>query len=248
MPASLVWVGVVLGGIAGLLVSYLSDVLPVTRSFSQPYCYKCTYLKAWGDYLLWKRCRTCYALRYWGDYAILVFYLISGALLWIHPSRQLGFWAGLALLIFLGVVFVIDVKHRLVLHPVSLFGAAIGLAFGIWKHGWLATLGGGAAGFVIMLGLYYLGDWYARWMARRRGQEFNDVALGFGDVNLSGIMGLLLGWPGIFVGLLATILIGGLFSLAYLLGSLLLRKYQHFMAIPYAPFLVLAIVLFLYII
>jgi leader peptidase (prepilin peptidase)/N-methyltransferase len=173
---------------------------------------------------------------------------VAGLLLWLHPSRQLGFWVGLVLLIFLGIVFVIDVKHRLVLHPTSIAGAILGLVVGIWKHGLLATVGGGVAGFLIMLGLYYLGDWYARWLARRRGQEFTDVALGFGDVNLSGIMGLLLGWPGVIVGLISAILLGGIFSLFYMLGAVLLRKYQHFMAIPYAPFLVLAVILFLYII
>ena len=178
----------------------------------------------------------------------MVVYLLAGALTWLYPSKQLGFWAGLGLLGFLGVVFVIDVKHRLVLDPVSVVGAVIGLALGIWKHGLLRTVEGGIAGFTIMLGLYYLGDWYARWLARRRGQDFNDVALGFGDVNLSGIMGLLLGWPGVFAGLLSAIIIGGLFSLFYILGAVMLRKYQHFMAIPYAPFLVLAIILFLYII
>ena len=30
---------------------------------------------------------------------------------------------------------------------------------------------------------------------RRRGQPVNDVAFGFGDVNLSGVLGLMLGWP-----------------------------------------------------
>jgi hypothetical protein len=35
MPASFVWVGVLLGGVAGLLVNYLSDVLPATRRISQ---------------------------------------------------------------------------------------------------------------------------------------------------------------------------------------------------------------------
>ena len=36
-----------------------------------------------------------------------------------------------------------------------------------------------------------------------------DVALGFGDVHLSGILGLLLGWPGITGGLFVAIILGG---------------------------------------
>ncbi len=174
-------------------------------------------------------------------------YLLAGAGLWLFPSRHLGFWVGLLLLVFLGVVFVMDVEHRVVLDEVSLAGAALGLCIGTWLHGIVATIAGGAAGFAIMFGFYKLGEVYARWLAKRRGEAFDDVALGFGDVNISGIIGLLLGWPGVFAGLVAGIFLGGAFSLLYMAGAYLLRRYKNFMAIPYAPFLVLGVVLFLFV-
>ena len=73
------------------------------------------------------------------------------------------------------------------------------------------------------------------------------MALGFGDVNLSGILGLLLGWPAITVGLLFAVLAGGLISLFIILGMLVTKKYKAFTAIPYAPFLILSALFLLYI-
>jgi len=150
------------------------------------------------------------------------------------------------LLLYFGVVVVIDVEHRLILHPVSLVGALLGLGVGIWAHGMQSTLIGGIAGFGIMLAFHGFGNLFARLMARLRGAEIDEVALGFGDVNLSGVLGLLLGWPGIVGGLLLAILLGGVVSLFYLVFMLILRRYRIFTAIPYGPFLVASAVLLLY--
>jgi leader peptidase (prepilin peptidase)/N-methyltransferase len=81
---------------------------------------------------------------------------------------------------------------------------------------------------------------------RRKGQPVNDVALGFGDVNLSGVLGLILGWPVILIGLVVAVLIGGIVSLIYIVVKLITRKYEAFMALPYGPFLVLGAVLLIY--
>lgn len=74
----------------------------------------------------------------------------------------------------------------------------------------------------------------------------DDVALGFGDVNLSGVLGLMLGWPIILFGLGVAVLIGGAVSLVYIIVKLITRRYQALMALPYGPFLVLGAVLFIY--
>jgi prepilin signal peptidase PulO-like enzyme (type II secretory pathway) len=152
----------------------------------------------------------------------------------------------MVLFIYLMVVVVIDIEHRLILHPVSVFGFAMGAAMGIWMHGLWDTLIGGASGFAIMLVLYYLGEGFIRLLARWRGETVDEVALGFGDVNLSGVLGLILGWPGIALGLIIAVFLGGAYSLVYMLFAILTGRYRSFAAIPYGPFLVTSAVILIY--
>jgi leader peptidase (prepilin peptidase)/N-methyltransferase len=163
---------------------------------------------------------------------------------WIIPNR-IGYWPGILLFTYFGLVVVIDLEHRLILHKTSIAGALIGLGIGIYLHGVPAALLGGLAGFAIMLLFYLLGELFVRYMSRRRGEAIDEVALGYGDVNLAGIVGLLLGWPAIIFGLLFTILAGGVASLIVIAVMLIRRRYHAFSAIPYGPFLVLSIVLLL---
>jgi prepilin signal peptidase PulO-like enzyme (type II secretory pathway) len=154
-------------------------------------------------------------------------------------------WPALLVAGYFGLVAVIDIEHRLVLHPVSLVGAVLGAAVGVGLHGIGRTLAGGAAGFALMLALYWFGGVFAKWMARRRGEAIDEVALGFGDVNLAGICGLMLGWPGVFAGLVAGILLGGLASLIVIALQMIRKSYTPFTAIPYAPFLIIGTVILL---
>ena len=242
---------ILLGWLAGWLVNYLADVLPVTRRFSQPTCPKCQTPFSWGDYLSLHSCRSCGQPRSRRTLIVQAVLTITPVLLYVFPRQTLPLPLGFPLIVYLALVMIIDLEHRLVLHPVSLIGALLGLGIGLYLHRlmhapqdrFLPTLEGGAAGFGIMLVFYCLGELYVRWMAKRRGLATDEVALGFGDVNLAGIMGLLLGWPLIIEGLLFAILIGGVISLVIILVMLALKRYQAFTAIPYAPFLILSALL-----
>jgi len=77
-------------------------------------------------------------------------------------------------------------------------------------------------------------------------KEVEEVALGFGDVILAAILGALLGYPGIIACLIITILLGGLFSLAYMISMKVRGKFKAFTAIPYAPFMILSAMVLLY--
>ncbi|MBN1666582.1 MAG: prepilin peptidase [Anaerolineales bacterium] len=238
---------ILLGWALGLLVNYLADVLPVRRRFVHPICTYCYEDMAWRNYLLWPRkCPHCWQRRPWRAWLVEGLAIAATIWVWLSPPQKLGFWPGLALLVYFAVVMVIDIEYRLILHPVSIFGAVGGLVLGVWLHGSSATFFGGLAGFGIMLGLYYLGALFARWMSRRRGQPLQEVALGFGDVNLAGVLGLILGWPGIAAGLIIAILLGGFFSLFYVIYLLVRRQFRAFIAIPYGPFLILAAFFLLY--
>ncbi|MBL7164131.1 MAG: prepilin peptidase [Anaerolineales bacterium] len=236
-----------LGWLGGSVVNYLSDILPHKRRLVGPICLACGERQPWWNYLVWpRRCASCEAHRSIRIWIVEIIFIGASLWLWTSPPGGLGYWVGMTLLLYFGVVVVIDVEHRLILHPVSWAGALLGLGVGIWMHGLAPTLIGGAAGFGLMLALHSFGNLFARGMARLRGEPIDEVALGFGDVNLSGVLGLLLGWPGIVGGLLLAILLGGVVSLFYLLIMLIRRRYQVFTAIPYGPFLVASAILLLY--
>ncbi|MEN6480724.1 MAG: prepilin peptidase [Anaerolineaceae bacterium] len=145
-------------------------------------------------------------------------------------------------------------EHRLILNQFVLAGIVLLLPMGIFMlekvNPLLKSIGisllGGVAGYLLMLGLYYFGGLFSRLVSKLRGEEIEEIALGYGDVNLTAILGLLLGWPKIGITLLFAIILAGIFSGFYLLISVILKKYQAFSAIPYAPFLLIAATVMIY--
>lgn len=237
---------VFLGFALGFLINYLCDVLPHTRRFSAPTCPECGKTRKPIDYLLLKKCDNCGREASKRSLIVLILTLLLTIFLWFFPPHHLNIWLAYLCLVFLAVVAVIDIEYRVVLNQVAITGAFLGLIVGYSINGIVKTLIGGAAGFLIMLGLYFLGEIFARYMSKKRGLDSEEVALGFGDVNLAGILGLMLGWPVIFACLLFAILLGGLISAAMVIGMLVKKDYRPFTAIPYAPFLILSTSVLLY--
>ncbi len=242
-----------LGWLSGWLVNYLADVLPFTRKFSRPVCPACQAEVKWIGYLFFRSCTNCGKQRSPRTLIVQAVITAAAVLIWIFPDPALPFPPAFILLVYLAVVLVIDLEHRLILHPVSMVGAVLGLGIGIFlrgqhsiPYGISSTLLGGAAGFGAMLVFYFGGVLYTKYMSKKRGLAAGEVALGFGDVNLSGILGLLLGWRAIFACLFLAILAGGLVGLVITLGMLVTKKYKAFTAIPYAPFLILSAIYFLF--
>ena len=235
---------ILVGWVSGWLVNYLADVLPFSRRLTQPPCRQCDQPYSWGTYLRFGRCLNCGHSRGARPWVIEAAMLGISVYTWATPNR-FGYWPGILLFTYFALVVVIDLEHRLILHSTSLVGALLGLVIGIRLHGLTAALLGGLAGYGVMLVFYLLGELFVRYMSKRRGETIDEVALGYGDVNLAGIVGLLLGWPGIVLGLLFTMLAGGVGSLIVIAVMLVRRKYHAFSAIPYGPFLVLSILLLL---
>ncbi|HUV26212.1 MAG TPA: A24 family peptidase [Anaerolineales bacterium] len=230
---------ILLGWIAGAIINYTSDVLPIKRCLSHPFCSNCEHNQPLLNYLFWpRRCPTCQQRRTRRAWIMELSTIIIAAWLWNQPTLVLGFWFSLLVVIYFGIVVVIDLEHHLIMHPTSLFGSILGLVIGIQLHGIVDTLIGGLAGFGAMLILYILGALFARFVVRRSQSGFNDEALGFGDVILGGILGLILGWPAIIAGLFFAIIMAGAISLVYLVLTFLTRKYKAFTFIPYGPFMI----------
>ena len=240
-------IAIFLGWLAGVIVNYLSDVLPHKRRITKPFCLQCQSNQPTVNYLIWpRRCAVCLAKRPFRSWVVEVLFILFSISLSLYPPEIIGYSFGLLLLIYFGVVTVIDIEHRLILHTVSIVGGIIGLLLGTYLHGLMRTLIGGIVGFIAMLLLYYLGAIFVKLMARWRGSQVDEVALGFGDVNLSAVIGLILGWPGIIAGLILAILLGGMASLIYLIIKALRNEYDPNLAIPYGPFLVLSAIILLY--
>ena len=244
---------IVAGLLAGWLVNYLADVLPVTRKFSQPVCVHCNTTLSTKEYLSLTKCPSCGKLRSKRTWIVQILALVTSLALWFQPHPKLGYLIGFFLITYFAVVFVIDLEHRLILHPVSIVGALLGLGIGWLLHGLGPTLLGALGGFVIMLIFYFFGMLFARIRARRMriaGQAADDEeALGAGDVILAGVLGLILGWPLIWFGLLVGILLGGLITIPMLVIMVIARKYKQdawMVFIPYGPFFLISATLIVY--
>jgi leader peptidase (prepilin peptidase)/N-methyltransferase len=234
------------GILCAYLVNYLADVLPITRKLTRPACHRCNQPYTWKTYLTFQKCAQCGQSSPIRNWIVLILFPLVFVLLFAYSGLRINYWIGLVILVYLGLVAVIDIEHHLVLNPVSIVGVVLFFFIGLSLHGLVPTLLGGAVGFAIMFAFYFLGILFAKLLAKRRGTEIDEPALGFGDVNLGGVLGLILGWPGITAGLLLAILSAGIISAVYLLIAAIKRSYRPFLAIPYAPFLILGALVLLF--
>jgi len=224
-----------------------TESIPWLTQMSRPACNRCFAPLTWAEYLSLKNCQECQQRRVVRTRWVLVFFLLVAVYLWLVPTVQMHFFDGLLFLIFLVTAALIDIDHRVVLTEMTLVGAGLAFWLGLRLHGWQSTLIGCAAGFGLMLALYLLGIGFSRLISRMRGENLEEVALGFGDVYFTGVLGLILGWPVIAACLFLAVVLGGLFSGGYMAWTALRKRYKPLVAIPYVPFLVLAAVLMLYI-
>ena len=237
----------ILGFIAAWLVNYLSDVLPHRRSLGKPVCAHCQADMNWAAYLKFSKCSECGKPRSFRTFITLALGVIASELLWLYPPAKMGYWLGLLVLVYFGVVVIIDLEHHLILHTVSLFGAVLGLFTGIQLHGWQSTLIGGGVGLGVMLLFYLVGILFARYRARKLGSDDGEEALGFGDVTLSTVLGLMLGWPRVFAGLVFGVVAGGVVSLLLIVFLVLTKRYQSMTVFTaYGPYLVFGAFILLY--
>jgi prepilin signal peptidase PulO-like enzyme (type II secretory pathway) len=230
---------VLCGLIVGLLANYLADVLPRSRRFTRPVCLACGEHRTVRDFLTGRKCTTCgkvNAFRYW---LVLVVSVILSILVWLFPPGILPFWGSMILLTVFTVIIITDMEYRVILTQMSITAFIVTAAAGWVQNGWLKTLLGGVSGFLLFLGLYYLGRLFSKFMSRNREEPIDEEALGFGDVYMAGAIGFLTGFPYILPALLMSIVLGGLISAFVLIISLVKKSYQAFQAIPYGPFIII---------
>jgi prepilin signal peptidase PulO-like enzyme (type II secretory pathway) len=251
----------VAGLAAGVVLNSLADDLPpdelgVRHRPLRPHCLRCgrthrpwLWLSLAALLLKQGRCEYCGGRRMLRGAAVELVCAMSLPLLWIWAAGGVSMTAGVAfrfvaaavLVLAFILVVVIDVEHRLILRIVVLPAAVLVAVTGflVPGHSIQRILLGGLAGYGIMFSMYLLGALYTIVVGRLRGRALSEVALGGGDVNLAMLVGLAVGWPGVVVALVLTVVAGGLYSLGLIMVQVLRRRYSPHMVMPYGPFLVL---------
>lgn len=147
------------------------------------------------------------------------------------------------------LITVIDMEHRLILNIVVLPSTLVALALSPYLVQSRSALISGftsivgiAVGYILVFGIYLFGRLFVNLMARRRGSVIDEVAFGMGDVKLAGLAGALVGFPAVLYVLVYAILIGGIVSFLVLIYQIIVKRhYSAFMAIPYGPFITVAV-------
>jgi len=238
---------VIVGGIIGMLINYFSDVLPISRRFSRPLCRGCNQPYSIKDYLVSYRCSRCGKRTSTRTFIVLISAIVVCILVNYFPFSILGFWETLPIVIFLGLIMVIDIEHRVVLIQTSLFGFVLFAFYGGRLHGLQNTIFGALAGFLTMLVFYFLGIALTKMAGKLRHQKIDEVAFGFGDVCIGTILGLLAGWPAIVGAIFISMLAFAAFSIILLITLILTKKYLAFSnTLPFTTFLILGVIAIFY--
>ena len=173
------------------------------------------------SYLLLRgKCRYCHARI---PYTVLLVELATGLLFllfWYHYGLSRQFAFSLIYASFFVVIFFIDIKHYLVLNKVIYPAIVIALIItaATQYHDIEVPLLGGLIGGAIpfLIALVVPGG------------------MGMGDVKLGVFIGIVVGYPQVFLFWVISVILGGFFGI----GLLLTKKKGRKEAIPFAPFMV----------
>lgn len=231
-----------MGASVGSFLNVVADRLPQGRSIVTPrsFCESCNRTLTTVDllpvisfFLLRGKCRTCgarYPARLMGvEFLVGVLFVLAFARFGMGAEFVITCVA-LALMV---VVFVIDMEHKLILNVIMAPSAVVLLVMSpFWNElgftreflGSASALASVANSLVSAAGGF--GFFLAITLVYPKG-------MAGGDVKLAGVLGLLLGFPGVVVGLWVGIMIGGLVGVVLLLLSLKGRRDK----VPYGPFL-----------
>jgi len=230
-----------LGAAVGSFLNVCIDRLPAGKSLVYPpsHCDACQRRLSPKDLIpvfsyLWLRghCRYCQApiprRLFWVE--------VGSGLLFAFTYWHYGLSVEFAIIAFYGCLFivlgVIDLEHKLILNKITYPAAVVALIISIflpsmgitgfslpWPEIVNGVIGGAIGfGFLLIPALVY------------------PEGMGWGDVKMAALIGLVTGFPLVFVALLTGIILGGL--VAGIL--LLLRVKKRKDAIPFGPFLSLA--------
>ena len=224
MGAIFAVVGLAIGSFLNLCI----DRVPANRSLIRPssHCEVCGHkLAPWDlipllSYLLLRgKCRYCRAAIPARLPLVEVGTALLFLLLWHHYGLSAQLAPALAFACFFIVISVIDLEHRLIPNRVVYPAIAVAFLAALLtpNPGILDALLGGVTGLGVLLLLVLIIP---------RG-------MGMGDVKFSALIGLIVGFPSVFVALFISFVLGGVIAVVLLVVGL--KKRGEF--VPFAPFL-----------
>ena len=220
------------GAIIGSFLNVCIDRLPAGKSLAYPpsACDACQHRLTWLDlfpvfsYLFLRgRCRYCQAKIpqrvFWVELGTgLLFALLFWRFGW-KPILPVSIVYCSALI----VIALIDLNLHLILnkivYPFAILAAVINFFIpGLFSlHNFLFGLLGGAVGFLIL---------FLPALIYRKG-------MGWGDVKMAGLIGLMVGFPNVIVAVFGGIILGGLMAVMLLI----FKKKSRKQGIPFGPYL-----------
>ena len=237
----------IIGILMGIIINYFADVLPHSPGLPAPTCANCEHPFSIKDYLVKFQCSECGTRLPARSIIVMIVTVALSVLMKIYPPALLGYWAALPVATLLGVIFVIDIEHHAILLKTTGVGFVLFLVYGIIFLGWEKALFGSLGGLAITLVFYILGIIVSKLVGVIRKKQISEVAFGLGDVMAATIFGLLDGGPAIVGVIIIAIASFALVSVITLIVLILTKKYSAFSnALPFAPFLILGIVVIFY--
>jgi prepilin signal peptidase PulO-like enzyme (type II secretory pathway) len=172
---------------------------------------------------------------------VLSLVTLNAATQYQTPVVQVVFW--FVYVAFFTLIVVIDMEHHLILYvvinPFVVLALLDAVLTGAFPDTVIEALIGGAVGYGVFFLLFNGGALFAYLVGKMRGESINDVAFGYGDVMLAGVVGLILGWKAFLVAMVATILLGAVGALVVIVYQRVFRGgYSAFAAMPYGPYIV----------
>jgi leader peptidase (prepilin peptidase)/N-methyltransferase len=229
MDIALVIIFALFGTALGSFLNVCIDRLPVGRSIVHPpsHCDSCQHRLSPADLVpifsyLWlrRRCRYCEALIPWRPFWVE----LGTGLLFALSYWYFGLSVSFVVIAFYGCLFlvigVIDLEHHLILNKISYTAMVLAPVIAIFQ-----PPPERAMGFLFLLLAYLLTF-----------AIYKSEAIGFGDVKLVGLIGLVTGPRLVFLSLTLGAILGGVVGLILLLLKLKERKEP----LPFGSFLAIA--------
>lgn len=233
--------GLIIGSFLNAVVYRLNAVESL---WERSHCPTCKKKVRWHDnipllsfVLLSSRCRDCGEKISWSypvvELSMGILFALIGKYFFVlaDPSTYLPTLFLLAMFSLLLIIFVYDFKYMEIPMIIIWIGVALALVYGLamdWKNfegaenilsmSLFSGILAGAVAFAFFFALAYFSK--ETWM-------------GYGDAYVGLLVGLLVGWPEIFISLMLSFTIGALFGI----GSIMIRKKTMKSQVPFAPFL-----------